>query len=575
MAEQPQSERSRSGEFGRMAGLAVVLAIALVLRLIGITWGLPDETHLFSYHPDEFHSLRGAISLALGDANPHFFNYGSLYLYLVAAAAALAHPGIFASIISAAPGGPELPEALHTWTLDARVVTVLLAVGTVAVVYATARRIWGHREGLAAGLLLALAPLHVLQSHYATVDVPGAFFTALACYFAVAMLREPTWRNVLAAGAAAGLAASVKYSGAVAIIAPIIAWAIVRFGERDPDERPSWAMLPALAGAAFAAFALTSPYTFLDWQSAWRDISFELQHMRTGDDPAMMALYPSGPAFHAGNLALGSGYVMLAAALVGLVGSLALRRREPWPLLAFGLLAFGMIAGAEVRYARYAVSILPVIAVLAAGVVSDDMLATVQGRWETWARAAAVSLLLLASVLSAGIIDHRILRELTAGDARAEALTLLQEQVPVGERIGLITEPWFYHPPVDYCNGGVALRDNPLWAAYRRPVRDLAVLGLDPESLREASPRVVVLTGFEVGVPLLADDPGAGALVAALREQGYHRVAEFRGNPWPGGGARALAQDLSYPFPWIEVWRRGGLVTGVADGGMIAADERI
>ena len=473
--------------------------------------------------------------------------------------------------MSAVPGGPELPQALRAWTLDARMVTVLLAVGTVAVVYATARHIWGHREGMAAGLLLTLAPLHVLQSHYATVDVPGAFFTALTCYFAVAMFRDASWRNALWAGAAAGLAASVKYSGGVAIVAPVVAWAIMRFSDGEVDERPSWAMLPALAGAAFAAFALTSPYTFLDWQSAWRDVSFEMQHMRTGDDPALMVLYPSGPAFHAGNLALGTGYAMLAAALVGLVGSLALRRREPWPLLAFGLLAFALIAGAEVRYARYAIPLLPLVAVLAAGVVSDDLLATVQGSWVTWARAAAISLLLLASVTSAGIIDHRLLRDLTAGDPRSEALQLVREQVPVGERIGLITEPWFYHPPVDYCNGGVALRDNPLWAAYRRPVGDLEVLGLDTEALGEAAPRVVVLTGVEVGVPLLAGDPRAEALMAALRENDYQRIAEFRESP----GAGALAQDLSYPFPWIEIWRRGGLVTGAADGGMIAADERI
>ena len=37
MSEQPQPERSRSGKFGRMAGLLLVLAVALALRLIGIT----------------------------------------------------------------------------------------------------------------------------------------------------------------------------------------------------------------------------------------------------------------------------------------------------------------------------------------------------------------------------------------------------------------------------------------------------------------------------------------------------------------------------------------------------------
>ncbi len=575
MTEQSQAGGGRlSGKFGRMAGLALVLGVALALRLIGLTWGLPDSTHLFSCHPDEFHSLRGALSLALGDANPHFFNYGSLYLYLVAAAAALAGPALFASIATATPGGPVLPEVLRVWTLDARVVTVILAVGTVAVVYATARRIWGHREGLAAGILLALAPLHVLQSHYATVDVPGAFFTALACYFAVSMVGEASWRNVLWAGAAAGLAASVKYSGGVAVVAPLAAWLAVWLRDRNTEQAPPWTMLPALAGAVLVAFAATSPYTFIDWPSAWRDISFEMQHMRTGDDPAMIALYPSGWAFQFGNLTMGTGYVMLSAAAIGLAASLAVGRRQSWPLLAFGLVAFAMVAGSEVRYARYAVPLLPIVAVLAAGVVSDDVLAAVAGRWATWGTAAAVAVVMAGSVLAAGLMDHRILSELVMTDARAEALELIEQEVPVEGTIGLITEPWFYQPPVDYCNGGAALRGKPLWAAYGQPVREIAVLGLDADALRDAAPDTMVLTGVEIGVGLAAGEPRAEAFVAALREQGYRPVGEFGGGAWGVGDGRPVAQDLSYPFPWIEVWVREAMVTERRPGGIMSADER-
>lgn len=541
-----------------MAGLAAVLGVALAVRLIGIRWGLPDETHLFSYHPDEFHSLRGALSLALGDANPHFFNYGSLYLYLVAIAAAIASPGLFSAVATASPGGPVLPEVLRAWTFDARILTVILAIGTVAVVYATARRIWGHREGLAAGLLLALAPLHVLHSHYATVDVPGAFFTALACYFAVAMLDDLTWRNVLWGGVAAGLAASVKYSGGVAIVAPLLAWAIVRRRDWGTVEEPPWAMLPAMAGAALAAFALTSPYTFLDWPSAWRDISFEMAHMRAGDDPAMIALWPGGASFHFINLAMGTGYAMLAAGGIGLTVGLQARRRALWPLLVFGIVAFAMIAGAEVRYARYAVPLLPLVAVFAAGVVSDDFLALAEGRIHAWGLAGAAAALIVGSVLTAAAFDWRMLEVMAGPDGRIEMQRTIEEHVPEGHTIGLITEPWFYHPPVDFCNGGKALRGNPLWASYRDPVRDLVILGLDAEGLRAQSPDAVVLTGFEVFVREAAGDEDAEMFVDELGALGYERVATVRTSIWAAAQARPVAQDLRYPFPWIEVWVRDG-----------------
>jgi hypothetical protein len=550
------NEEESRAKFGRIAGVVVLLAVALTVRLIGIGWGLPDDTHLFSYHPDEFHSLRGALSLALGDANPHFFNYGSLYLYLVAMAAALTNPALFSQVATATAGGPILPDALREWTFDARIVTVLLAVATVVVVYATARRIWGHREGLAAGLLLALAPLHVLHSHYATVDVPGAFFTALACYFAVAMVDELSWRNVLWAGVAAGLAASVKYSGGVALVAPLVAWGIVRWRKRGGEEGASWKTLLMMPAAALAAFALTSPYTFIDWSSAWRDISFEMQHMQAGDDPAMIALYPSGWLFHLSNVAQGSGYIMLAAAAVGLGTGLAMRRRDLWPLVVFGLVVFVMIGGAQVRYARYAVPLLPVVAVLAGGIVSEDLFAAVRGG--AWLTAGAISVLMVGSVLASGMMSYRMLDRLVTMDARVQALEVLEREVPEEGSIGLITEPWFYHPPVDYCNGGVALRSHPLWGAYRHPIRDFAILGLDGDALREQMPEAVVVTRFEVGVRLAAGDEEAESFVRALDDAGYERISWFLNVPWGREGALPLAQDLTYPFPWVELWVREG-----------------
>jgi len=553
----PQAGRHAARAW-RVLGIALVLAVAVALRAVGLTWGLPDQTHLFSYHPDEFHSLRGAFSMALGDLNPHFFNYGSLYLYLVGAAASLRDPALFRAIADAVPGSPLLPAAIRHWTLDARIVTLVLSVATVAVVSGIARRIWGHREGLAAALLLALAPLHVLQSHYGTVDVPGAFFAALALYFAVAMLDEPSWRNVVWAGAAVGLAASVKYSGGVTIVAPLTAWAIARARGGGSAQRPPWPTLLAVPAVAAAAFALTSPFTLIDWPNAWRDISFEVHHMRAGDDPAMLAIYPGGWSFHLSTLARGTGFIMLAAALVGLAAALAARRRALWPLLAFGLVSFATIGGAQVRYARYAMPLLPVVAVLAAGVISDDLIAAVRGRVHAWVMAAGVAVVMVGSVLAAGMMDHRMLWELAAVDARAESLTVLRARVPSEGSIGLITEPWFSHPPVDYCNGGMALRRNPLWASYRSPIRNLAILGLDADALREQAPDAVVLTGFEIAARRTAGDPRAQEFMNALSELRYRPISRPRGMAWAWAARRPLAQDWLYPFPWIEVWAREG-----------------
>jgi len=557
-AEPGRARRARvAASAWGLAGLVAMLAVGLALRLVGLTWGLPDATHLFSYHPDEFHSLRGALSLAFGDPNPHFFNYGSLYLYLVALAAALADCSLFTSVAQAVPGGPVMPEAIRAWTLDARVVTVIMGLGTIAAVWALGRRLWGERGGLAAGLLLALAPLHVLHSHYATVDVPGALFVALALLFAVRMARAMTLRDAAWAGVAAGLAASVKYSGGLVLAAPLTAWIAAWWHARATAEaeRPPLAALLLPPVLALAAFAATSPYTFLDWPSAWRDISFEMAHMRAGDDLWLLATWPSGWLFHLSGLALGTGFVMLAAAAVGLAVGIANGRRELAPVVVFGLVAFAVMVGAQVRYARYEIALLPVIAVLAAGVVSLDAQDDGRGRLAVAWRAAAVAVLIIGSTAGAGIVDHRMLHALVQPDARGAGLRVIAVEVPAEGRVGLLTEPWFYHPPVDYCNGGVALRGNPLWGAYRRPVRELVILGTDAQALLRELPHAVVVTGWEVDAALFAEDQRTVAFMAALDEAGYEPAPEPGAPAWRPGG-RPPASDWLYPFPRVAIYLR-------------------
>jgi len=63
----------------------LITAIALALRLYGLKWGLPNMDHYFSYHPYETTILEAAkrIDFFNRQIHPRFYNYGSLYIYLV------------------------------------------------------------------------------------------------------------------------------------------------------------------------------------------------------------------------------------------------------------------------------------------------------------------------------------------------------------------------------------------------------------------------------------------------------------------------------------------------------------
>src|SRR5437763_10597214 len=72
--------------------ITLITFAALTLRLWGLTWSLPNDDHLFSYHPDEGVNL---VSGVLENLNPRphfdlgFYNYGSVYFYLWQGAVAI------------------------------------------------------------------------------------------------------------------------------------------------------------------------------------------------------------------------------------------------------------------------------------------------------------------------------------------------------------------------------------------------------------------------------------------------------------------------------------------------------
>ena len=65
--------------------VSVAVSVALLLRIYGLDWGLPSPAQVHSYHPDEITVIGPTLHMNIftGEMNPHFFNYGSLFLYAV------------------------------------------------------------------------------------------------------------------------------------------------------------------------------------------------------------------------------------------------------------------------------------------------------------------------------------------------------------------------------------------------------------------------------------------------------------------------------------------------------------
>ena len=534
----PSGEQARRRKL-TTAALVGIIGAAVALRMLGITWGLPGEGHLFSYHPDEFFSLQAAVNLLNRDPNPHFFNYPSLYLYLVAAACMVAH-----GVSTIGAGLEQFPDILRSFTLDARLVTVALSALTVWAVYAAASRVAGRRAGLLAAAVLAVAPGHVLYSHFAAVDVPVALFTTLSFLATLVLLDDARPKAAVLAGLAVGAAAATKYNGALALVMPLLALGIRLRCAPKPDRRAALKQALLVVVVAAVAFCICSPYVILDWQTAGGHIAFEREHMRVGEYPAKVA-YPCGWFFHARALSYAVGGSAILLPLVGLSG-VALRKRFAalLPLAVFGVLWYLMIGATGVRFARYGIPLIPLLGI-GAGV---GLAALSGGRWRV------TSLVVAAVVCGMGLVSSALLSGSMSFhlDPRDAAYAAIEARVPRGREVGVGRTVWFDMPPLDVSNGGDALGRSVGRSFHDSPWELTGIF--DAGQLSVKRPRWFVSSDFQTLEWLEAQDERALEFHATLEE--LYTPTHFS-RPWGWltlGPCGPLPHDWSYPFATVTVW---------------------
>ena len=248
----------------RLAVLAItaVLALAVGLRVWGIGWGLPTALHYFSYHPDETMVLFAAtnVNFLEGQLDPGFYNYGSLYIYLVSISILL---GSISGLVNLTSGDALLDVGeMAKLYMGGRIVALLLGIATVCLVYTLGKRAYGRGVGLLAALFMAVMPIHVMHSKFLAVDVPATFFVVLALLFAVRISEGHRLRDYLLAGVFAGLAAGTKYNAGLVVLAPIVTH--LASGKAKPLLRVFSAKLLCVLIAAAVGFLIGTPGAVLN-----------------------------------------------------------------------------------------------------------------------------------------------------------------------------------------------------------------------------------------------------------------------------------------------------------------------
>lgn len=416
-------------------GLALVLAVGLALRAWSVSYGLPDL-----YHPDEPRIVERAVRFHQGDLNPRFFNWPSLYMYVMA--------GVYGLVFGASSGGVAGAFARDPalFYLVGRLVTVLFGTATVAVLYFTGRLAYGPVVGILAAALLAVDLLHVRDSHWVTTDVPLAFLVALATLYALRYWRSGRRIDAGAAGLVAGLATSMKYPGGLAFLGLVVAHALLR-----PAE-PAWRRVVGrdtvrAAGLGAVGFVLGTPFALLTPIAFVRGVLDEVREVNTvqfGNEADV-----PGYLFHlAYSLPQAMGWPLYLLALAGLVWALARREARETILVAFAVPYVLVIVTWSSRFERYVIPLLPCLTLLAAAVVVRGVgWLSKRPRRVAGPRPAlvlaGVAALLVAPGLARVAQYHRLLAR---PDTRVLGSEWVEHHVPPGTRIAL--EPFSLRLPI-------------------------------------------------------------------------------------------------------------------------------
>jgi hypothetical protein len=229
----------------RYVGLLIILLVALTTRLWGINWQLPsalyfDELKYVGWAGD----ARDDANAEVTDLrNPTFFHHLLQAEYAVAA-------------LARRDATPRERAVFELWLarVTSAVLGALACLATALAASALVRAAGGLSRGvaaagavrqdaawsgLAAGLIVALAPLHVHLSHYAVNDATASLFLALTLLFGCRALTSADRRDLLFAGVMAGLAFGTKYSFAVGLLLPLAAAARVCRTHATPVTLPA------------------------------------------------------------------------------------------------------------------------------------------------------------------------------------------------------------------------------------------------------------------------------------------------------------------------------------------------
>jgi 4-amino-4-deoxy-L-arabinose transferase-like glycosyltransferase len=402
--------------------LIFILVLAAIVRLLGINFGLPHAL----CRPDEETIVAISRLFFKGDFNPHFHLYPAFFMYFNF----LIYWFFF--VFCLATGRiASVPDWLlfsylepSFFYLVPRLISAFLGTFSVFVVYRISRALFTEKIALISALFLALAYLHVRDSHFGVTDITATFFILCSVYFIVEVFQTGALKNYFWAGLFAGVATATKYLGVFLILPLFLAHF---FRGREDKVALFFSKKFFLFLLCFLVFFLfLNPYFIKEFPNYYQGINYEFKHLKVGPNFFRVDI---GWWYHLKfSLFYGLGVSLLAFGLFGLVVVFRSNFKKALVLLGFPLTYYLFAGQGYTVFVRYAIPLVPFLCIT--GAVGVDFInRQIISRFKTSVPYLILFLLVLVAVIPLIEKVWRFDSLLMKKDSRLLAVQWLYENV--------------------------------------------------------------------------------------------------------------------------------------------------
>jgi len=425
--------------------LALTLTIALGLRLMGISWGLP-----YVFYPDEAMIVNHAAAFGTGDLNPHSFIYPTLYMYVLSFVYGMSY--VFGWSIGVFSSTDDFVRLFFNdatlFYLPGRLIAVLSGVTTVALVYVYGWRAYDHRVGLIAAVFLTFSVMHVDFSHYIKTHVPAGLLVMAVLLNAWSIYDDKNgnrWRHYLLAGFFSGLAASTVYHAGFVLMSLVVAHVLHWLDFSTKNLSTERLLSPKLVSAivvCFLGFVLGTPFAILDWRTFIGDLSSTASNYYYGSMWVRELFFPFASLLKTMSMPVG------CLALVSLVYAVFRRRPADVILVSMPLTLGGFLMLFASKEPHHMVIAFAPMYLLSASLVADFVTWFIRSRILQSATLTFATILLIAVPAKTSFEDSY---RMTMPDTRILAKDWIEQNITPGSKVLMDSGKYYlgiYGPPL-------------------------------------------------------------------------------------------------------------------------------